>query len=346
MVTDFSTREKVVGMFGILIAVLLLATTIVIGRGKDWFRPTMTIYVTFREGYNLEVNTPVKLYNTDIGKVKQIDLVGEKVKVELKIFKEFADRMREGSVATVESPTFIGSEFVSIKPGPADAPPLMDGALILSAAKKSLSDFMAEFEVEKTAKMVVDAVQGIAETAQQLRRPEGPLMTALVNIEGATRHLEAITSDLQAGAGTAGSLLKSRELLEAILAKIDRLGDILDELAMAAQKVPPTMDMVQENLTTIQGVGQKASDGLDQINRILADVDTTVASLRNILKNVETGSYDIPEIIGTTQEGIHEIRDGIESADQIMESIKQNPLIRSNLPALPAAGATDAGLRP
>jgi len=79
MVTDFSTKEKIVGMFGIFMAILLLATTIVIGRGKDWFRPTMTIYATFREGYNLETNTPVKLYNTDIGKVKHIELAGQKV---------------------------------------------------------------------------------------------------------------------------------------------------------------------------------------------------------------------------------------------------------------------------
>lgn len=346
MVTDFSTREKIVGLFGILIAVLLLATTIVIGRGKDWFRPTMTFYATFSEGYNLEVNTPVKLYNTDIGKVKQIELVGEKVTVALKIFKEFADRMREGSVASVESPTLIGSEFVSIKPGPVDAPPLQDGARILTRAKKSLTDIMAEFEVEKTAKMVVAAVQGIAETAQQLRRPEGPLMTSLANIEGATRHLEKITRDLEAGSGTAGSLLKSRELLEAVLVKIERLGDILDSLAVAAQKVPPTMDMVQENLVTINRVGVKASDGVARLNRILAEIETTVGYLRNTLKNVEAGSYDVPDIVRTTEEGIREIRDGIESADQIMESIKQNPLIRSNLPPQPAPGATDAGIRP
>ncbi|MFH1984212.1 MAG: MlaD family protein [Pseudomonadota bacterium] len=346
MVTDFSSREKIVGLFGILIAILLLATTIVIGRGKDWFRPSMTFYASFTEGYNLEVNTPVKLYNTDIGKVKQIELVGEKVTVELRIFKEFADRMREGSVATVESPTLIGSEFVSIKPGPLDAPPLMDGALILTKAKKSLSDIMAEFEVEKTAKMVVEAIQGIAETAQQLRRPEGPLMTSLAHIEGATRHLEMITGELQAGSGTAGSLLKSRELLEAVLAKVDRLGDILDELMVAARKVPPTMDMVQENLVTIKGVGLKTSDGLDRLNRILVEIDITVGHLRNTLKNVETGSYDIPDIMRTTEEGIQELREGLESADQIMESIKQNPLIRSNLPEQPAPSATDAGIRP
>ncbi len=346
MVTDFSTKEKVVGMFGIFMAILLLATTIVIGRGKDWFRPTMTVYATFREGYNLEVNTPVKLYNTNIGKVKHIELAGEKVKVEMNIFKAFSDRMREGSVATVESPTLIGSEFVSIKPGPMDAPPLMDGALILSRAKKSIADILAEFEVEKTAKMVVDAVQGIAETAQQLRQPEGPLMTSLSQIEAITRHLEMVAADLQSGSGTAGSLLKSRELLESVLTQIDRLGPILEDLAAAVHKAPPTIDMVQENLASLQIVGDKTSVGLDQIHRILADVELSVVQLRRTLNNIEAGSAELPDIVRTTREGVQELRDGIESADEIMESVKQNPLIRSNLPVSPSPDATGAGLRP
>lgn len=346
MVTDFSTREKIVGTFGILMALLLLATTIAIGRGKDWFRPSMIFYSTFSEGYNLEKNTPVKLYNTDVGKVKAIELVGQKVKVELQVFTEFADRMREGTTATVESPTFIGSEFVSLIPGPQEAPLLMDGALIPAKAKKSLSDIMEEFEVEKTAKMVVSAVQGIAETAEALRRPEGPLMTSLENIEAITVHLEQVAGDLQAGAGTAGSLLKSRELIEAVLARIDRLGDVLDELAVAAEKVPPTMDMVQDNLTTVKGAGGKASEVLDRLNRILVDVDATVKHLRNTLKNVEKGSYDVPDIVRNAAAGLDEVRESLDSADEILESVKQNPLIRGNLPETPPPGATGAGIRP
>ena len=114
------------------------------------------------------------------------------------------------------------------------------------------------------------------------------------------------------------------------------------------REVEVVKDVLARNadMATINRVGVKTSDGIDRLNRILAEIETTVGSLRNTLKNVEAGSYDVPDIVRTTEEGIRELRDGIDSAGQIMESIKQNPLIRSNLPEQPAPGATDAGLRP
>jgi len=66
----------------------------------------------------------------------------------------------------------------------------MENTEIRTVAKKSLADILEEFEVEKTAKMVVTAIQGISETAQELRAPEGPLMTSLNNIEKMTGHVE------------------------------------------------------------------------------------------------------------------------------------------------------------
>ena len=74
MQLKFTRMEKAVGAFVIGIVVLLLSTVIIIGRGKDWFEKYATYYTTFNEGYNFQENTPVKLFKTDIGKVKQITL--------------------------------------------------------------------------------------------------------------------------------------------------------------------------------------------------------------------------------------------------------------------------------
>ncbi|MCK5192861.1 MAG: MCE family protein, partial [Desulfobulbaceae bacterium] len=122
MELDFNKKEKTAGIFIIGIAILLLATVIIIGRGKDWFKTYITYYTAFEESYNLMVDTPVKLFNADIGKVKDITPVGNKVKVTLIILKDYQSRIRTDSVATVESPTLIGSEYISIIPGSKDAP--------------------------------------------------------------------------------------------------------------------------------------------------------------------------------------------------------------------------------
>jgi len=135
----FSSKEKIVGTFAICITILILATIIIIGRGKDWFRASVIFYATFSESYNLKENAAVKMYNTDIGLIKDISITGQKVKLTLKIYEDFAERIKDDAIATVESPTLIGDEYVSIKPGSRDALPLMEfGSLKSSSRHKVL----------------------------------------------------------------------------------------------------------------------------------------------------------------------------------------------------------------
>ena len=63
MELDFSKKEKIVGTFIITVAVLLLVTVVIIGRGKDWFKKYITYYTVFDEGYNLQADTSVKLFS-------------------------------------------------------------------------------------------------------------------------------------------------------------------------------------------------------------------------------------------------------------------------------------------
>ncbi len=166
MEMKFTHREKVVGLFMLSIFFLLLATVFLIGRGKDWFKTYVTYYTVFNESYNLNVNAAVKLSKADIGKVKSISLLDDKVKVELAILKDYAGRIKQDSVAVVESPTFIGSEYVSIKPGSAKSPLLHAGSEIPSEAKKSIGDIMAEFQIEEAAKKLVKTIEDIHDNNQ------------------------------------------------------------------------------------------------------------------------------------------------------------------------------------
>ncbi|MCP3955648.1 MAG: MCE family protein, partial [Desulfobacterales bacterium] len=329
---DFSNKEKIVGTFTICITILILATVIIIGRGKDWFRASVVFYATFSESYNLKENASVKMYSTDIGMVKDISITGEKVKLTLKIYEDFAERIKTNAIASVESPTLIGDEYLSIKPGSNDFLPLPPGSEMRTVAKKSFADILQEFEVEKTAKMVVAAIQGISETAQELRAPQGPLMVSLNNIEKATGHFQKLTKSLEAGEGTAGSILQSRELIEALLARIDKIGIILDNLSKATEKTPLTVDLVNTNLETLKRFSADASGSFLRLENILKEVDESIQAIKTILTNVEAGSHDIPAIIQSARQGIDEIRNSVDDADRIIQSIQKNPLIRGNLP--------------
>ena len=251
---NFSKKEKTVGIFIICIVVILLTTVVIIGRGKDWFKTYIIYYTTFDESYNLKEDAAVKLFKADIGKVKKIILVENKVKVKLAILEEYSSRIRSDSVTIVESPTFIGSEYISIKPGSTESPLIPEGGEINSTAKKSIADLMSEFQVEETAKKVIGMVQDISEITQIMRDPDGPFFTTVNNLNKTVSHLEAITGDLQAGKGTAGSILKSREVLQIILDDLDKITQILESVEEGSHDIPEVTRSTKRGINEIRDI--------------------------------------------------------------------------------------------
>src|SRR5512136_3247805 len=138
MELKFSRMDRVVGIFIIAVVALMVGTVVLIGRGKDWFRPTVTYYTQFKENYNLAPGSSVKLFKAEIGHVKNVQLVGDAVRVQMSIFEEYHTRFRQDTVATVESPSFICSEYVAIRLGKPDSPLVPSGGTIKSEEKKTI----------------------------------------------------------------------------------------------------------------------------------------------------------------------------------------------------------------
>lgn len=322
---DFSMREKIVGMFFICITVLLLGTVIIIGRGKDWFKTYIPYYTALDESYNLQVNTPVKLLNTNIGKVQKVALLGDKVKVDLLILEKFESRIRSDALITIKSPTLIGSEYISIIPGEKDSPLIPRGGLIPSRPKKSVADYLDEFEVEKTGKMLIEAIQDISDIVSTLHDPQGPLFVALDNANKSLANIDKITNDIESGKGTIGGILKSRSLLD---------------------HIHKNLYLLEDNLSTFEQIENVVLENIPEIKKIINDLQVAVETAITILSNIEKVSYDIPKITQTTTEGINEIRNTVESIDKIVHSLQKNFLIKPNLPEEPEAKNVDAGLRP
>jgi len=343
---EFSKLERIVGLFVIFVSMLLMATLVIIGRGKDWFENYITYTTTFNESYNLQENAAVKLFKADIGKVRKITLERDRVRVKLAILEKYASRIRQDAVAVVESPTFIGSEYISIIPGSPQSPLISEQGEITSKEKRSIDDILTEFEVEKTAKMIVAAIQDFSTIAKELSDPEGPLRSSLHNIEQTSSHAETIIADLKAGKGPMGSVLKSEDLLQQILYNVEQLGAVLDNIKATAEKAPQTLDLVNQNLETFKTVGESANQRVDQVRVVLNTIQASSNDLKVILDNVKQGSRNVPEITATFKEGVDEIRIGVEEIDRVVTSLQRSAFIRGNLPPDPTIQQMDALVRP
>ena len=317
MELKFTKREKTVGIFMFAIAIVLLATIVAIGRGKDWFRTYVPYHAIFTENYNLSENAAVKMSKADIGKVRRISLYGNKVKVDIDILSDYASRIRADSIATVESPTFIGSEYISIKAGSPEAQPIPPDGEIPSQAKKSIDDIMAEFQIAETAKKVVKAVADLSEIASELRDPEGPLFAALESTKQILAHIETVTRDVKDGKGPVGDVLRSEAMLKSIRKDVENVEQILGHVKKTTEQAPQMME----------------------------DLKAGVQDIKKIIANIEKGSEDVPEVTRTTKRGISEIREGVKNIDDVVQAIQKSPLIKSNLPPEEKGKPVDAGLR-
>ena len=376
----FKPQEKIVGTFIIGIALLLIATVVVIGRGKDWFQKYNDYHTVFPQSYNLQKNSAVKLFNTDIGKVKNITLEGNIVRVDLRIQEAFAPRLRHDSLATVKSPTLIGSEHISIKAGSAESRLIPEGGRIPSEPKRSLTDLLEEFEIETTAKKVIGTINDLAEVVQVLKDPQGPLFAALSNVNQTAADINRITRHIEAGQGTVGSVLMTRELIDDIQAKIAKLDPILDGVAQTTEvaprfldqlrdslafvgrlerridsimqnidktvaRGPRTLNLVQGNLRSLQKIETEVLGKMGDVQQILNGVKQMLTGFKVILANAQQGSRDIPAIAKTSKATLADLRDAIANLNKILKSLQKNILIRSHIPPEPEGLNIDAGLR-
>jgi phospholipid/cholesterol/gamma-HCH transport system substrate-binding protein len=346
MEISYTRAEKSVGLFVIGITVLLLTTVVILGRGKDWFADEVTFYTSFKESYNLQVNAAVKLFKADIGKVKRISLGEDNVKVQLAILAKYASRIRQDAVAVVDSPTLIGSEYISIIPGAPNALKIPAGGMIPSIEKKSISDILKEFEVEKTAMLAVRTIQEIADLMILIKDPNGPVMTTLTNIKKTSTHLLQITGSIGQGQGSLGSLVASRELVDGVLSNLEKVNGLLDDMRATSAKGPVIMDQVSDNLATIRTAGTGVVENVQALKGILEESRESLETIQVILENLKQGSQDIPRVTATAREGIREIREGVADIDRVVQSLQRNIIIRSNLPEEPLSMDTDAGIRP
>ena len=276
MKLNIKKRERIVGTFVIAITICFIVSFITVVKGKNWFKDTVEYSAIFQESYNLKEGAPVKLFNADVGKVYSILPFKNNVKVTIAIFEEQADRIREDTLLTIESPTFIGEEFVAIKPGSEDSKILPPKSLIKSVPKKTIMDVMEEFEVEKTAKKIKDSIKTVTDIVNALNDPNNNFWKFTNSIHKTADNIEKIVHSINMAEGSLGQLIKKDEIQKEIL----------------------------ESITT----------------------------LKKTLKNIEKGSYNIPEITTSTEKGIAEIRRGVENIDRATKSLHKNFFIKKNLP--------------
>ncbi len=187
--------EFKVGIFVAAGLALAMVIIFMLGSEHQFFRRQYTLYTNFDDIAGLRVGAPVQLAGLKVGFVDDIrlspDVDKKQITVVIKIQKEFMDRIRVDSEASIETQGLLGDKFIFVTMGSESEPKLKNkddlkskettsifaladkaGDIMnnIDDASKSIKDILDSFKGEKgegDVKAIVSSIRKITEQAEK-----------------------------------------------------------------------------------------------------------------------------------------------------------------------------------
>lgn len=241
-----SARESVqirVGLFvfaGVFLAMIII---FLLGGEKQLFSRQYALQAFFEDISGLRIGAPVQLAGVRVGVVDRIrfsrELGEKKVQARLSIEKEFQERIRRDSLATINTQGLLGDKIVSISVGSPDQEVLKNGDLIVTEERPSL------FAIAEKGGAIMEninrAARSVTKVLEEVEKGEGLLHTLVYEskekpvaadfsamareLSVASRELREVLQKVNRGEGTIGALLADQSLyddLRRLFGKLER----------------------------------------------------------------------------------------------------------------------------
>jgi phospholipid/cholesterol/gamma-HCH transport system substrate-binding protein len=272
-----------VGIFVFATLVILTAAIFVLGSRTQYFQPQYTLKAVFSNvGYLLQ-GAGVYLAGVQVGRVAEIrffeDLAAQKVLVVLKVARDYQERLRQDSVATITSSGLLGDKYIDITLGSESEPVLQDGMFIRSQEPADYSLLLRKGE--EVLENTMQITSSLASLANAYRTSQTPiavtdLLTSLSNI----------AREIETGKGLIHTLIydKGHE-------------QIFVDIAATTAALRETMTGIK------QGKGFLPSLLTDPNPAVVVQLTKTMSSVQKLLHDIETGQGALHALVYDEQGG-------------------------------------------
>lgn len=165
-----------IGLFVLVSLAALIGLVYLLSAQARYFEARYELLAEFHEVGGLVPGATVRLAGVQIGRVTRVSLpetVGAKVRVTLSIARRFADRIRQNSIARIETQGLLGDKIVEISLGGLEAPPLKPGESIASRDPVEVSRLAGEgVEILKNVAALSGSLRTTVETLNETRALE------------------------------------------------------------------------------------------------------------------------------------------------------------------------------
>ncbi len=356
--------DQVVGAFVVLAMTLLAVIIVVLGARQRWFARDFTYNSRFPSSTGVAVGTPLLYKGFQIGRIHSVHLnEADEVDVEFIVYDTFAEKVRENSLLElVTSPIGLGSQLL-FHQGKSEVA-LPEGAFIPSFDTPEGLRLVDEELVDRPPKddTITRLISNVNATIVELEKAlsqinkamagtgSGPIADAMADaaksVEGVKILIGQVNSTLS---DTAPELNRIVAEVDATLPSL--LKSVDDSMASVAV-MGKNFEQTSEALKDPTGLIPRLLDPKGSLKTFLDDgdvlfnrVDNSLAAVEKSLGNLEgttaTLAAEMPRIAAT----IDEARTAIVGAQDVMEGLKNNPILRGGIPDRVEPQAAPTSLR-
>ena len=310
-----NTLETRLGIFvalAVIAAVLILETV----GGVERFRRGYRVTADFNSVQELKKGDRVKMAGVEIGRVEDIQLGNNKVRVTMKLHKDKI--VKTDSIATVKFTGLLGQNFVALDFGSPGAPRAIDGTPLTTAEQPDLSAMMQRID------NVATGIENVTKTFTGIKVDKllGPLINFVeANSEPLTAtisNLQSISGQISRGNGTLGKIIYDESLYNSALSSITNLQDAAAEIKITAGDARKIVDQVNSGQGT---VGKLLKD-----ETLYREATAAMTNAREILEKVNQGKGSVGKLI-SDDEFYRNAKLTLQKLDKATEGLEdQGPL--------------------
>ena len=317
--------EIKVGLFVGMGIVLFLATLVGLGSEQNLFEKNYVLTTEFNEIAGLRTGAAVRLAGMDVGVVTGISfnapdpgrdslrkealegppIAGQKhISVRLRVAKRFQERIREDSIARIETQGVLGDQYIALSLGSMDAAELAGGDVLRGVDPESLLEGVPEIK---------DKILSITDQLDRaLRGEDGEKATR--SIAGILESLRNIIGEIEQGQGIIHALVYDEAITRDVKGTLRSLDKTVDSVASIAKEIEEgdgTLHALiyEDQIKNLVASLQSTADNIDDVVMAVKEGDGVVHSLlyedegKNLIDNLTDASAGLRDMIQEMEQG-------------------------------------------
>jgi phospholipid/cholesterol/gamma-HCH transport system substrate-binding protein len=325
--------ELKIGILAV-VAILLVAFVILMLTGTGgFFWQRYWLKTEFKDVPGLKAGAPVRVAGVEVGTVKGIDFVGDRVEVRFQVSKEMRPRVTRQSVASLGSLSLLGQTTIDITPA-MGAEPIPEWGYVKSGA--------APGQLADVATSASEGLQEATALLREMREGRGTLGQLFSDpklyqeMDRLVATMGNVAASIQRGRGTAGRLVNDAAVYESLRSSLESLNSMLrnvnagegalgrllkdDRLAGSLSATTGNLQEVTGKLNRGDGSAGKLLNDADLYNRLSG----TATRLEQLTTRLSEGQGTAGQLLHDKQ--LYENMNGAASElRSLIAAIKKDP---------------------